>query len=228
MNEKWFDIIEDYLNGDLNREERMRFEAELKANEELCSVFEVYRTIEEDMRNDAGHRSGELLFRNSLEMLNKKYGGSQQSLPGAEPDAHFTASIPVAGAVEDSEILVIGQDQTGAIQMKTWKKLAVAAVVIGVVLLGTTLFLEQKKEVPEMARVNVLRTDTQKKSLPTDTSSKVHTFRGVVRESNKNRTAPPPGRRIKPVPIRNQNVYKEQLDALFARYAKPDSLPAQG
>lgn len=42
---KYFDWIEDYLEGDMSREERERFEQELKTNTELAEELEMYQSI---------------------------------------------------------------------------------------------------------------------------------------------------------------------------------------
>lgn len=78
MNSDWYEKFEEYLQGNMSREERSLFEAALSSNEELSSEFMVYRTIETEMRNDIKHKAQKIALENSLQALNARYFKSNQ------------------------------------------------------------------------------------------------------------------------------------------------------
>jgi tetratricopeptide (TPR) repeat protein len=222
MNEKWFEIIEDYLNGEMSREERLRFEAELNENEALSSVFNMYRTIEEDMRSDATNSEEEISFRHTLEALNKKYASGKQPVTLEE---QHSQPAPLMPAIDPPGIPVTGEGRTGVIKIKTWKKLAVAAAVTGIIAIGTTWFLQTANESLEVATANGIKSDTQKISIDPDTTSIPPPFSRDISESNKNSASQhPDGRKVPGLPEQKQ-VNRKQLDAIYTVHAKPDTLP---
>src|SRR5690349_17711079 len=46
MNENWLVKMELYLDGNLSPEDQLLFESELKTNEELAKIFDIYRAFE--------------------------------------------------------------------------------------------------------------------------------------------------------------------------------------
>lgn len=80
MEDKWFEKIEDYLNGKMDNEEKALFEKALASDKELASVFNVYRTIESDMQANENERFdlNKNALKQSLEALNEKYFESEQ------------------------------------------------------------------------------------------------------------------------------------------------------
>jgi TolA-binding protein len=77
MNETFFEKIEQYLNNELNHEERLNFESELAANEELASIVKLYSTIETEMRNNERHNENEIALKKTLNNLNATYFKSE-------------------------------------------------------------------------------------------------------------------------------------------------------
>jgi hypothetical protein len=45
MDEKQFEKIEEYLNGNMSSEDKVRFETELASNEELSSILNYTRQL---------------------------------------------------------------------------------------------------------------------------------------------------------------------------------------
>lgn len=52
MNELWFERIERYLQGKMSQDERLQFESEIAVNKELSSDVALFKTLDEEMRND--------------------------------------------------------------------------------------------------------------------------------------------------------------------------------
>jgi tetratricopeptide (TPR) repeat protein len=73
MNTDRFEQFEFYLSGTMSSEEKALFEAELSADQELHTTFEVYRTIETEMRGREQNSIKELELRESLQTLNAQY-----------------------------------------------------------------------------------------------------------------------------------------------------------
>ncbi|MCC6287150.1 MAG: tetratricopeptide repeat protein [Chitinophagaceae bacterium] len=67
------ELIENYLGGNLPPEESILFEKELLADEELNSLFNMYRTIDTDMKNAEKYKDQEQALKNTLQQLNAKY-----------------------------------------------------------------------------------------------------------------------------------------------------------
>lgn len=72
MNNK-VELIENYLSGNLPPEESALFEKELLADEELKTLFNMYRTIDTDMKNAEKYKDQESALKNTLQNLNAKY-----------------------------------------------------------------------------------------------------------------------------------------------------------
>src|SRR5688572_30252315 len=86
MKNNWFEKIEDYLNGTMSLDERLRFVIEIVQNDELASTVNIYKEIEAEMRNKQQYREQEALLKQTLESLNSRYFNSdhqQDSVPGA-------------------------------------------------------------------------------------------------------------------------------------------------
>ena len=81
MNTDWFIRFEEYLHGQMGREEKSVFEAELSSNEEMNAAFQVYRTIEAEMNLEIQQHERRDELSRSLDQLNGKYfsTGSRQS-----------------------------------------------------------------------------------------------------------------------------------------------------
>lgn len=230
MDEKRFEKIEDYLNGSMSRAEQLRFEAELATNEELASDFHLYHTIEAEMRSDAAYSEEEALLRNSLKALTKKYFTTKPAadeqwggLHNHQPEVlNTTEETFITGTVE---VPANGKEQGRVKRMNTWKKLTAVAILSGVIAMGTIWFLKVGKEGPEVA-VNDKKTNTQKKIIKPDTTShKINFPSNDITQSGKNRILQEPNRRTKTAQPGLHRIAREQLEALYAKHAKPDVLP---
>jgi tetratricopeptide (TPR) repeat protein len=73
MDDSWYERFEEYLQGEMGREEKSLFEAEMASDEELATAFRVYRTIETDMHQKEKYSQNESALQNSLQTLNTRY-----------------------------------------------------------------------------------------------------------------------------------------------------------
>ncbi|MDQ3292365.1 MAG: tetratricopeptide repeat protein [Bacteroidota bacterium] len=77
MNEHYYNKIEEYLNGEMNAEEKELFEAALSSDKELLKVFKVYSAIETEMQEAEEFSLQEIALKNTLQELNKEYFKSE-------------------------------------------------------------------------------------------------------------------------------------------------------
>ncbi|MDQ4140212.1 MAG: hypothetical protein M3142_06775 [Bacteroidota bacterium] len=73
MNENYYEKIEEYLNGEMDAEEKSLFEAALSYDEELISAFNLYREIEAEGRDAERYSLQEKALKSTLQELNKEY-----------------------------------------------------------------------------------------------------------------------------------------------------------
>src|SRR5690242_1876577 len=73
VNESWYEKIEEYLSGKMSHEEELHFNEEIAKNEELASVFQMYRRIDVDMRDDEKYKEEEEALKKTLGKLNSIY-----------------------------------------------------------------------------------------------------------------------------------------------------------
>ncbi|MEJ7740880.1 MAG: hypothetical protein WKF97_25970 [Chitinophagaceae bacterium] len=119
MNEHYFVRIDQYLKGEMSREEQLFFQSELETNEELAAAFRIYQAIEEEMGNKNRHAEGEAALKISLEKLNERYFRNDAVQP--IPEHHIIK------------------------RMAVWKIMGIAAALIGLVALGVTFYLQNQK-----------------------------------------------------------------------------------
>ncbi|MBA2563278.1 MAG: hypothetical protein H0V14_10295 [Chitinophagaceae bacterium] len=147
MNVLFFEKIEEYLRGKMNREDQLRFEAEMAVNEELASAYNIYRGIENEMRemendnNDDNDNQNKAGLRESLEKLNAIYFKKEITV---EPVKRQTVR-------SDARIR----------RIKIWKTAGIAAAVISVVALSIPLILRENDS-PKVV-INENNADTPKK-----------------------------------------------------------------
>lgn len=103
MNTDWFIKFEEYLHGEMSGEEKSVFEAELSSNEEMNSAFNIYRSIELEMRNNEQQNVNERELKSSLEQLNDRYfkPEAQQSTKEVSifSNKYFKAAMAIAASV---------------------------------------------------------------------------------------------------------------------------------
>lgn len=95
MKDDWFEKIEEYLNGRMSSEEKSLFEAELSSNEELITLFKVYRTIETEMRNNEKFSADEKALKKTLNTLNLRYFEGSAEPTSIDPDKTDTSGTVI-------------------------------------------------------------------------------------------------------------------------------------
>jgi ribonucleotide reductase alpha subunit len=91
-----FEKIEQYLHDELSAQERLLFESQLAADEELASAFNLYRKIEHEMRT-GNEDANKAILRDNLQQLGKTYfkkdeAGNQQAATSVAQIASLHAS----------------------------------------------------------------------------------------------------------------------------------------
>ncbi len=185
MNEQWFEKIEDYLSGRMSAEEQLRFEEEMATDKELATDLNVYREIEEEMRDDETHHKEETALKNSLEKLNKIY---------------FPSSDNSIEQMTEPKIYPLRK------KIKPWKIISIAAGILGIIALGSILYLNRTKNRAEVA-VNKNKVDTSHLQKPAP-SQNLAENKDTINETNNSRLP--------------ENINPETL---YAQNFAPDALP---
>ncbi len=226
MDETWTENIQDYRDGKMNHQEKLRFEEEINGNTELAAVFRLYGTIEDEMRSDAQQNQEESELAATLKGLSKMHFGAGPQEYAAGSNYFLTPPVlkPKTPAIEVPAIPQRGGMQ-GFIKLNFLKKVAVAAVAIG--LIGVGLFF-------------VIQPDRQSRNITADpqrSANKENGAKSATASSGltvsppkpalpaRDKEEPPTTGKSKPAP--SQTIKSEQLAALFTRFALPDSLPPQ-
>ncbi|MCU7551967.1 hypothetical protein OCK74_22800 [Chitinophagaceae bacterium LB-8] len=227
MNETWLEKIGDYLNGKMNHEERMQFEAEMASNEELYAVFKLYQTIEKEMSERAKHSSQEGELKSSLDELSTRYFPDEHERETGENVTMY----PVKGP---TPVIPFGVVFGKVKRVRLWKSIAVAASIIGLIILGTIWFRQGDQNKPEIASEHS-SSDTSADVSITDSISKSPSIDdqqnkpGVVVEKPEHQQESiqvKPGKNLKEE-VHQNRPKAGKLDALFASNFKPDTLPVR-
>jgi tetratricopeptide (TPR) repeat protein len=107
MNTDWFIKFEEYLQGEMSSEEKSVFESELSANEEMNSAFNVYRTVETEMRHHEQQSIHERELKSSLEKLNARYFKSEAQHPTKEVSIFSNKHLKTAMAIAASILVLL-------------------------------------------------------------------------------------------------------------------------
>jgi tetratricopeptide (TPR) repeat protein len=196
MNETWLEKTELYINGGMSDEERSLFEEEMSVNEELSSYVSLYRNIEMVMRNKEKNNEQEEALKESIKKLNAVYFNAP------------TESIPETKQTKTPIVQPIGTSK------KTWKTLAIAAVTIGIVLMGIPWYLKEDRKPNEQITANS-STDTTLNMVKRDTAAlKKNIAPGITAQ---NETDTGGGKKA--------SITTQQQELLFADNFKPDAVP---
>lgn len=106
MNDNMFEKIDKYLLNEMSDHERLLFEKELATNDDLSSTFNIYKTIETEMRNTEKYSEEEARLKNSLQKLNEVHFNpvTQQTAKVVRMRSSF---IKVGVAVAASIIVIV-------------------------------------------------------------------------------------------------------------------------
>lgn len=226
MNIESFERIEDYLNGNMNSEERTLFEADLTQDKDLAEAFVLYRSIEENMRSTHQEFSDENSLRQTLEELGAVYFAAPDSAPNIQTNEVLLSPVLKADNAndEDNGDGIIKRKERAS-TLPIWIKVAVAASVIGILALGIVWFLPQKS--------TELKTSKANTNIPTNQVTTANKSQSPVAGTTLDSTAFPSS--VAAVTEQNKGAQKDSLnvlpkakrETLFARYFKPDAPPEQ-
>jgi hypothetical protein len=99
MQNELFEKIELYLHNELKGEELQLFEEQLKNDAELRVQVDLYKTIDNEMRQKTSGSEGEDQLKKTLSDLNKKYFNQQKSPAKVVPMQSRKRRMYVAAAV---------------------------------------------------------------------------------------------------------------------------------
>jgi tetratricopeptide (TPR) repeat protein len=122
------------------------------------------------------------------------------------------------------ESYATGKKQNAVKELGTWKKLAVAAVLLGAAVMGT-IWLVQTNGKNSKVAVTTEKTDTPKNVRNPDTSSVPGSSPNDIVHSTKDKNTPGPDKESTTERHLPQNINSVRPESLSAAYLKPDALP---
>jgi len=111
MEDIWYEKIDTYLSGEMNPEEKLLFEAELAANNELASKFNIYKNIEKTLRIRQSYKEELAAIKNILKEppANDPFKSEEES---AEPKTNVsrlkTIYKPVLSVAASILVIILG------------------------------------------------------------------------------------------------------------------------
>jgi tetratricopeptide (TPR) repeat protein len=216
MNDKDFERIESYLSGHMSKEERAFFEAELAQKEDLASAFALYQSIEKSMRSRQQESVEEATLKQSLKELGALYFSPNPEAQGGEGNMK-----PAPSQIADKHSTVPAEREGKPKAIPVWVKLALAAGITGIMVLGIWYF-QQKNEGAE----KVVKNEKQ--------PAEIRSVREPDTSANKQfPDASVPGDSSMPSSAQGDKADqakthpgKAEREALYARYFSPDTVPA--
>src|SRR5688500_1230699 len=130
MNNDWVEKFDDYLNGRMTPEEQSLFESEMETNKELLSAFNLYRTIETEMRYEQMDMEEEAALIANLKKLNKVYSNTEAT---EHTSLEKESETPV---IELSQDKALDKQAGKIVKINFWKTVAIAAGIVGIALMG--------------------------------------------------------------------------------------------
>lgn len=212
-----FERIEDYINGNMSKEERASFEADMASDKNMASAFSLYSSIEQTMRRKQQENSNEDDLRQTLKGLGALYFNIE---PGAETKHSYDVLPPVAQLDNvDNSNHRIEKELYKARVVRLWAKVAVAVSIVGVIALCAIWFFNKKGVGPEAAN------DTNSSTAVTNLQEK--------KDSSSLANIPDTVTLNLPVTAEKTDTQKDVLpaltkakrEALFAQHFSPDAPP---
>ncbi len=137
MGKEWIEKIEQYCNHELSGEEKLRFENELKTNQELLEYYNLYKEVDETLRSEEINRKEEAALLNTLKSLNNRYVN-----PGVtEIKTPVETKYPAVAELNHRTI--------------KFNYLAAAASIIGIIILSVVIYFSINKKNTTLSSTNV-------------------------------------------------------------------------
>ncbi len=147
-----FERIEDYINGAMSSEEKLRFEEDMANNEEIAEATMLYKTIEAQMKSNASNSDDVEALKGSLSLLGKQY---------------FQTDAAKVVSFKEEENGINNEKKTTGKRVFLWR-LGIAAALLGVIVFGAVLFLKTKDKETKLVINN--HSDTSNKPVVIDTA----------------------------------------------------------
>jgi tetratricopeptide (TPR) repeat protein len=181
------------------------------------------------MRGNVEYSAEESSLRGSLEALNEKYFDTNPRKDKQQAETNHPAAFsktenqsPETGI---TETIITRKKQNNVIILGTWKKLAVAVVLLGAVVFGTIWYVQTSGKNSDVV-ITAKKTDTPKKTIEPDTASPVlNSVPNDVVDSDKNKKSQELNEETTTARLTPQLINKERLNSLYLAYFQQDALP---
>ncbi len=206
MNEAWLEKTERYFNNEMNAEDRLLFEAELKKNDELSFYVNLYKEIETSMRSSQKDMEQEAALKASLNNLSAIYF--------KKDDTNIANDTKELAASRSGNIQSFQNKKQR--RKKTWSIFAIAAGITGIIMVCVIFYWNNAKKNTTTA-VNIGKVDTSVTSIKTDTNHLQKNIPPNLAQKNADSNAA----EHKPQTV----LTKQKQETLFMSYFKPDDVP---
>lgn len=149
MNDYLLEKVRDYYSGVMSHEERIRFEAERKTNKELDAICELFETIEAGIEPAETYPEQEAALRTTLKKFQAQYHSGEHQQNPIDPRYSFGRSDPDRAFVRET-IPVHNEKGERTRRIHGWKRLAAAAILIGLVVWGAIWYAQNEKSSSEV------------------------------------------------------------------------------
>ncbi len=95
MNEERYILFDQYLQGELNVDERSNFEKQLKEDPELASAFETFKEMHLQLENKFGQETEREVFKENLNRISDKYFNNKKTKVVSLKPWYFAAAASI-------------------------------------------------------------------------------------------------------------------------------------
>ncbi|MBD0280328.1 MAG: tetratricopeptide repeat protein [Flavisolibacter sp.] len=225
MDESLFEKVKDYFSGQMSPEEQLQFKAELTTNKDLATAFDLYQTIEAGIFDTEESTAEEDLLRNTLKEVHERYIANERQQDAEQAQTNGEESYPASGLEQGAPAMEAPGTQKGIIRrIGMWRSLAIAAAVIGIIVISSLWLIQKQRNSQEVATIrdkpntskDIPIQDTPPPQMNTPTDNIAVQDKPITPEQNQD----------------NSKLTKASVpdrahrEALYARNFKPDAVPA--
>ncbi|MBD0331373.1 MAG: tetratricopeptide repeat protein [Chitinophagaceae bacterium] len=226
MDEILFEKVKNYFSGQMSPEEQLQFKAELTTNKDLATVFDLYQTIEKGLFDTEESAAEEGLLRNTLKEVHERYIANELQQDAEQTQTNEEKQqLPESDLEKVTPAIETSKVQSGKIRrLGVWKSLAIAATVIGVILVGSIWYLQKEKSSPAVATVKDKGDKSKDITIQDTAHPQINTPTANIATQDKHKT---PEQKQDNINLAKTSVPdRAHREALYARNFKPDAIPS--
>ncbi|MBD0378441.1 MAG: hypothetical protein ICV51_22790, partial [Flavisolibacter sp.] len=154
MDDILFEKVKDYFSGQMSPEEQLQFKAELTTNKDLATAFDLYQTIEAGIFDTEESTAEEDLLRNTLKEVHERYIANERQQDAEQAQTDEEESYPASGLEQGAPAMEAPGTQKGIVRrIGMWRSLAIAAAVIGIIVISSLWLIQKQRNNQEVATI---------------------------------------------------------------------------